>query len=263
MESNVLLPTSLKWDKMEEIKKTPYDWCLDANMRILDLFNSEESWYYTNDVDKEHFMDWLSVKSVKPNSTPRKTDMYLEYRMYGVVPYNISPIQAGIQFGHAVVEYQQNTRDMGKITDIYNKWAIQDKTFIICNGGTTNENPDDKWYGSMQKFRDGLKENDILFAEFREPDLNNTLTAVVFLVDERVFNDVLYPNYVNMPEPWKGKGVGYGSKGKFTTPSAEEQYKYDVENARNREKWVEKIGGPKNDYLRKVTNKNVLRLANN
>lgn len=248
---------------MEEIKKTPYDWCLDANMRILDLFNSEESWYYTNDVDKEHFMDWLSVKSVKPNSTPRKTDMYLEYRMYGVVPYNISPIQAGIQFGHAVVEYQQNTRDMGKITDIYNKWAIQDKTFIICNGGTTNENPDDKWYGSMQKFRDGLKENDILFAEFREPDLNNTLTAVVFLVDERVFNDVLYPNYVNMPEPWKGKGVGYGSKGKFTTPSAEEQYKYDVENARNREKWVEKIGGPKNDYLRKVTNKNVLRLANN
>ena len=71
---------------MEEIKKTPYDWCLDANMRILDLFESEESWYYTTYVDKEHFMDWLSVKSVKPNSTPRKTDMYLEYRMYGIVP---------------------------------------------------------------------------------------------------------------------------------------------------------------------------------
>jgi len=25
--------------------------------------------------------------------------------MYGLVPYNISPIQAGIQFGHSVVEY--------------------------------------------------------------------------------------------------------------------------------------------------------------
>ena len=28
-----------------------------------------------------------------------------KYRMYGLVPYNISPIQQAIQFGHAVVEY--------------------------------------------------------------------------------------------------------------------------------------------------------------
>ena len=27
----------------------------------------------------------------------------LELRMYGFVPYNISPIQQAIQFGHAVV----------------------------------------------------------------------------------------------------------------------------------------------------------------
>ena len=31
----------------------------------------------------------------------------LELRMYGFVPYNISPIQQAIQFGHAVVEYGQ------------------------------------------------------------------------------------------------------------------------------------------------------------
>ena len=31
----------------------------------------------------------------------------LELRMYGLVPYNISPIQQGIQFGHAVIEYGQ------------------------------------------------------------------------------------------------------------------------------------------------------------
>ena len=29
----------------------------------------------------------------------------LEWRMYGMVPYNISEIQKGIQFGHAVVEF--------------------------------------------------------------------------------------------------------------------------------------------------------------
>ena len=31
----------------------------------------------------------------------------LELRMYGLVPYNLSPIQQSIQFGHAVVQYGQ------------------------------------------------------------------------------------------------------------------------------------------------------------
>ena len=36
----------------------------------------------------------------------------LEYRMYGLVPYNLSPIQQGIQFGHAVVEYMLSFGDL-------------------------------------------------------------------------------------------------------------------------------------------------------
>ena len=36
----------------------------------------------------------------------------LELRMYGLVPYNISPIQQGIQFGHAVVEYGRTCEGM-------------------------------------------------------------------------------------------------------------------------------------------------------
>ena len=36
----------------------------------------------------------------------------LELRMYGLVPYNISPIQQGIQFGHAVVEYGQMIKSL-------------------------------------------------------------------------------------------------------------------------------------------------------
>ena len=35
----------------------------------------------------------------------REYKIKLKYRMYGLVPYNISPIQQGIQFGHGVVEY--------------------------------------------------------------------------------------------------------------------------------------------------------------
>lgn len=249
---------------MKELK-TGYEWCLEANMRPLSLsmYNIPTSYegagFFENDfyaipVSKEDFLEAIKDCEIKPNSTPRKTKMFLEYRMYGLVPYNISPIQAGIQYGHAVVEYQQMTRQIPGIEDVYNKWATQDKTFIILNGGTTNENRDSKWYGTLQAHRDILEVNDVLFAEFREPDLNNTLTAVVFLVDERVFNRELYPDYVNMPYPWEDKGRKY-------RPKDEEIAKWEEANQKNYEKWVEKIGGEKNVFLR--THLRGLKLANN
>lgn len=109
----------------------------------------------------------------------------LELRMYGLVPYNISPIQQGIQFGHAVVEYaQKHFKDKD-----YQEWAWRWKTFIILNGGTTNSER-----GSMQKHLVELEKNKIKFATFYEPDLNDTLTAIVFLVDESVFNKEKYPD---------------------------------------------------------------------
>jgi hypothetical protein len=66
----------------------------------------------------------------------------------------------------------------------------------------------------------------VLVAEFREPDLNDTLTAVVFLVDERVFKKDLYPNFevdINVS---------------------------DSTNEKQYQQWVEKIGGEKNVFLR-------------
>ena len=68
--------------------------------------------------------------------------MSLELRMYGMVPYNISPIQQGIQFGHAVVDYGQRMKYLGEhnqsLNTQYNDWADNYKTFIILSGGTTN-----------------------------------------------------------------------------------------------------------------------------
>ena len=57
----------------------------------------------------------------------------LELRMYGLVPYNISPIQQAIQFGHAVVEYGQKVKghNYEQASVIYNDWANNWKTFII------------------------------------------------------------------------------------------------------------------------------------
>jgi hypothetical protein len=118
----------------------------------------------------------------------------LELRMYGLVPYNLSPIQQGIQFGHAVQEYN-NMMEYGESLSEriqFDKWRKEDKTFIILNGGTTNNNPER--FGTLNKHMVTLEDMEIKFATFREPDLGDQLTAVVFLVDEYVFNREKYPD---------------------------------------------------------------------
>ena len=187
---------------------------------------------------KNEFLEALSQCRVKANSMPRKTEMYLEYRMYGLVPYNLSPIQQGIQFGHAVVEYQQNTCDLKPHVDVYNKWAKQDKTFIILNGGTTNKTIDR--LGTLNKHAQSLKDNGVFTAEFHEPDLGDQLTAVVFLVDERVFNRELYPDFVGTPYTWP----------QHVKPSEKEYAKWGETNNKNYAAWVERVGGNKNVFLR-------------
>lgn len=140
------------------------------------------------------------IKEIKMNENR-------SYRMYGLVPYNLSPIQQGIQFGHAVVEYQQNYGRLlegNQETELmkqYNQWAENDKTFIILNGGTTSRtireepiqdsNHDGLLYhyvGSLNNHMEWLIHYDIPFASFYEPDLGDQLTAIVFLVDDRVWD---------------------------------------------------------------------------
>lgn len=115
------------------------------------------------------------------------------YRMYGLVPYNISPIQQGIQFGHAVVEYGLEFFE----TPEYQAWARKDKTFMIMNGGTTNVGWDDNGnhIGTLNNYRQLLSDYDIQFRSFFEPDLGDQLTAVVFLVDDRVFDKKLWSDW--------------------------------------------------------------------
>ena len=108
--------------------------------------------------------------------------------MYGLVPYNISPIQQGIQFGHAVVEYGLYHND-----DVYDTWARHDKTFVILNGGTTNKSDDHP--GSLNTYVDNLARLGIKASCFYEPDLGDQLTAVVFLLDERIWDRETFPDH--------------------------------------------------------------------
>lgn len=119
----------------------------------------------------------------------------LEYRMYGLVPYNISDIQKGIQFGHAVVEYA----NLYSSTTPYVEWSRYDKTFIILNGGTTNKGTnleDGLPFGELNKHELTISKKfpDLKFAIFDEPDLGDQLTAICFLVDERVWDSEKYPD---------------------------------------------------------------------
>lgn len=133
----------------------------------------------------------------------------MELRMYGLVPYNISPIQKAIQFGHAVVEYGIENFN----TDEYQDWARNWKTFIILDGGTSNHTINryslsDEYLGSMEQNMKILLDNNIKISTFYEPDLNDMLSSIVFIVDERVFNLTVYPNYnseVESYEDWVQK----------------------------------------------------------
>jgi hypothetical protein len=224
------------------IKKTGYSWSCELKVRILDLSKwGDEDSYFTVEISGDEFVSKLALCKVKPNSMPRKTEMYLGYRMYGFVNYQLSgTIHAGIQFGHAVVDYGQMVKGLPSIEQVYDKWANNDKTFIILSGGTTNDRED--YYGGLQAKRDLLDINAILFSEFREPDLNDSLTAVVFLADERVYDKELYPDFIEEKAPYSRR----------TKESKKEEIQRDERNDINYQKWVEKIGGVKNAILREL-----------
>ncbi len=57
----------------------------------------------------------------------------LELRMYSLVLYQLTGIQAGIQSGHANVEYGVQS----KFDERWLDWAMNWKTVILLNGGSS------------------------------------------------------------------------------------------------------------------------------
>ena len=166
--------------------------------------------------------------------------MSLELRMYGMVPYNISPIQQGIQFGHAVVDYGQKMKYLGEhnqsLNTQYNDWADNYKTFIILSGGTTNNKiVDGKYLGSLNNHKETLDKIGVFNVGFNETDLGDQLTSVVFIVDERVFNKDKYPNF-RFKET---RQIDFNNP-QFVDDSEKQEWTL----------WVQSIGGWKNLELR-------------
>lgn len=169
----------------------------------------------------------------------------LELRMYFFVPYNISSIQKSIQAGHSALRYARLFAEKDPLV-----WEFVDKheTWVILNGGTTNSEYDFDGTpkGSLNQIADSLQENDIQFSYFIEPDLNNALTAVCFIIDERVFNRKDYPDFqdylvdvLNVYKP-EQKFKVYRTSIDFLKTMHPEEYK----------EWVRLLGGVKNVFLR-------------
>lgn len=164
--------------------------------------------------------------------------MMLEKRMYFFVPYNLSPIQQGIQAGHSAVEYAREYRNDEEFID----FADNHKTWIILNGGTTNSKFDENHnrIGTLDQIAESLEANSIKYSIFIEPDLNDSLSAVCFIADERVFKLDDYPNLKDYLLQEEG----------ILEDMSDEQLKEEYPEEYN--KWETYIGGPGNVFLRQL-----------
>ena len=183
----------------------------------------------------------------------------LELRMYGLVPYNISPIQQGIQFGHAVVEYGQKMKYLGEhnqsLNTQYNDWADNWKTFIILNGGTSNHSVNrysdtEDFFGSMEKNLKLLEDNDVEIGTFYEPDLNDMLSGIVFIVDERIFNKKDYPDFSDWLMSSKYAELIRTFDTDVNTIAEYIKNSTNKEDQKAYKEWVILVGGEKNVFLR-------------
>ena len=219
---------------------TLYNWCLLNSIRPLDDINAGDD-FMIKEISLNDFKDFLKNGDYKERSVPRKPEKFLELRMYGFVPYNISDIQKGIQFNHANDVYNIDHGGDDNYIHFIKEW----KTNIILNGGTSNEGhlvkqgfTETMYVGSMQQHLADLEYNKVKVGTFYEPDLNSMLSAICFLVDERVFNKELYPDFLNSPLP----------TGSLLTPEVMNEWSKNKDKQYNN--WLEKIGGQQNEFLR-------------
>ena len=172
------------------------------------------------------------------------------FRMYGLVPYNISPIQQGIQFGHALQEYNnilgetyggRPSAAYDEIGEDFNTWRLEDKTFIILNGGTSM---------TMEQHIGTLKDAGIHVGVFKEPDLNDMVSGIVFLVPENVYKRDEWPDF----KSWMIK----------RNPTVHQLKKLSLDELKiefeeSYTEWVGMVGGEKNAFLKEFTSQ--FRLA--
>jgi len=111
---------------------------------------------------------------------------YNELRCYTFTLYQLSPIQQGIQAGHATVELGMRAYNRLQRTlksdhfKMYHEWATDWKTMVLLNGGDLNE---------LCGTRDFLSKGELPWAGFYESadSLGGLLTSVAVILPDRIY----------------------------------------------------------------------------
>ena len=139
------------------------------------------------------------------------------YRLYTFINFYLSSIQSGIQSAHIVsemyVKYFDNKNEATNEhkMNVIKRWASQDKTIIVLNGGTSQDLNNDYNRVSMldhSSYTD--KSHDIFFnipyiKFYESPDAlgiseQGIMTGFGIIVPEQIYNADLFKTEAN-PEP--------------------------------------------------------------
>jgi hypothetical protein len=150
----------------------------------------------------------------------------LKYKMYALNIFQLKGIQQGIQAQHAISRYEYKYRENPEVREAYDTWIQWSETTVILNAGTTI---------TLKNILQQLIENGIPYATFQESTLDNIITSVAVLADERVWDKIKYPDpQVVMSNP--------DFVGGFTADSI----------VRDEKGFEEILGGKKNVFLRQL-----------
>ena len=108
----------------------------------------------------------------------------MTYRTYEIVLRHLSGVNKGVQAEHSAKRYIWKYRNE-PITEIVME-NIENETTIMVDGGTHQD---------MVEIHRILEEADINHTYFIEPDLNNCMTAITVVADERVWDRINYKSY--------------------------------------------------------------------
>jgi hypothetical protein len=177
---------------MEELKVDVGDWVVLKTGRIagsIVQITSDDM----PDVPYENIERHATKEEIlRAGGTPKD----LEKKIYVFVPYNISDKQKGIQALHGAQKYDRKYEGSTMLHDFIDNHM----TCIMLDGGTTNSHPER--LGTLNlillaivEFNNGSEKEYIPYSFFEEPDINDALTAVAFIADERVFDFKTYPEF--------------------------------------------------------------------
>jgi len=103
----------------------------------------------------------------------------LTYRTYEIVLRQLNGINKGVQAEHSCKRYMWKYRNDAETALLFDPECPDNETTIMVDGGTHQE---------MVEIQRQLEEAGIKHAYFNEPDLNDCLTAITVIADERVWD---------------------------------------------------------------------------